>query len=200
MANSSRCQVATARPMEKGFLFEEEAWAPWPPEGPLALSYLRNSFLPEDVKMMWHVSPLSPFAPFSCSQGSLVSHTLTKDFLRLYQAIFLRYKKGIKTKQTTPTIPQSPCAACAQSLSHVQLFATCQAPLSMGFCRRESWSGWPFPSLGDLPDPGIKPASRHDLPFFAHSLIRVQFPRGLRDLCHCSRLNAEHTDIPVVFC
>ena len=94
-----------ARPMEKGFLLEEEAWAPWPPEGPLALSYLRNSFLPEDVKMMWHVSPLSPFATFSCSQGSLVSHTLTKDFLRLYQAIFLRYKKGIKTKQTTPTSP-----------------------------------------------------------------------------------------------
>ena len=29
----------------------------------------------------------------------------------------------------------------------------------MGFPRQESWSGWPFPSQGGLPDPGIKPAS-----------------------------------------
>ena len=35
----------------------------------------------------------------------------------------------------------------------------CQAPLSMGFSRREYWSGLPFPSPEDLPDPGIKPGS-----------------------------------------
>ena len=35
----------------------------------------------------------------------------------------------------------------------------CQAPLSMGFPRQEYWSGFPFSSPGDLPDPGIKPAS-----------------------------------------
>ena len=35
----------------------------------------------------------------------------------------------------------------------------CQAPLSMGFCRREYWSRLPFPSPGDLPDPGINPGS-----------------------------------------
>ena len=34
-----------------------------------------------------------------------------------------------------------------------------QAPLSMGFPRQEYWSWLPFPSLADLPDPGIKPAS-----------------------------------------
>ena len=34
-----------------------------------------------------------------------------------------------------------------------------QAPLSMGFPRQEYWSGLPFPSPGDLPDPGIKPGS-----------------------------------------
>ena len=48
--------------------------------------------------------------------------------------------------------------------NHAQLFATlwtvaCQAPLSMGFPRQEYWSGLPFPSPGDLPDPGIKPTS-----------------------------------------
>ena len=34
-----------------------------------------------------------------------------------------------------------------------------QAPLSMGFSRQEYWSGLPFPSSRDLPDPGIKPGS-----------------------------------------
>ena len=34
-----------------------------------------------------------------------------------------------------------------------------QAPLLMGFPRQEYWSGLPFPSPGDLPDPGIKPTS-----------------------------------------
>ena len=46
----------------------------------------------------------------------------------------------------------------------VSSFATpgalaCQAPLSIGFPRQEYWSGWPFPSPGDLPHPGIKPVS-----------------------------------------
>ena len=49
-------------------------------------------------------------------------------------------------------------------LSHVQLFVTHwivahQAPPSMGFSSQEYWGGLPFPSLGDLPDPGIEPAS-----------------------------------------
>ena len=52
-----------------------------------------------------------------------------------------------------------------QLLSHVQLFAnpwtiTHQALLSMGFPRQEYWSVLTFPSPGDLPNPGIKPASR----------------------------------------
>ena len=34
-----------------------------------------------------------------------------------------------------------------------------QAPLSMEFSRQEYWSGLPFPSPGDLPDPGIEPWS-----------------------------------------
>ena len=49
-------------------------------------------------------------------------------------------------------------------LSHVQLFGTPwtvahQAPLSMGFSRQEYWNGLPFPSSGDLPNPGIEPRS-----------------------------------------
>ena len=51
-----------------------------------------------------------------------------------------------------------------KSLSRVRLFATpwnvaYQAPPSMGFSRHECWSGLPFPSPGDLPDPEIEPRS-----------------------------------------
>ena len=53
--------------------------------------------------------------------------------------------------------------ACVSHLSRVQLFAILwtvfrQALLSMGFSRQECWGGLPFPSPGDLPDPGIEPA------------------------------------------
>ena len=34
-----------------------------------------------------------------------------------------------------------------------------QASLSMGFSKQEYWSGWPFPSPEDLPNPGIEPGS-----------------------------------------
>ena len=49
-----------------------------------------------------------------------------------------------------------------KSLNRVRLFVTLgtvayQAPPSMGFSRQEYWSGLPFPSPGDLPDPGIEP-------------------------------------------
>ena len=49
-------------------------------------------------------------------------------------------------------------------LSRVRLFATpwtvtYQAPPTMGFSRQEYWSGLPFPSPGDFPNPGIEPGS-----------------------------------------
>ena len=55
--------------------------------------------------------------------------------------------------------------ACMLShFSRVQLFVTlstvaCQAPLSVGFSRQEYWSGLPHSLPGDLPEPGIEPAS-----------------------------------------
>ena len=59
----------------------------------------------------------------------------------------------------------------------VQLFATPrtvthQAPLFMGFCRQEYWSGLPFPTPEDLPDPGIKPES----PVFADRFFTTEPP------------------------
>ena len=53
---------------------------------------------------------------------------------------------------------------CVCLLRHAQLFVTlwtvaCQASLLMEFSRQKYCSGLPFPSPGDLPYPGIKPAS-----------------------------------------
>ena len=57
-------------------------------------------------------------------------------------------------------IYQNLVSVCVKSLSLVRLFATPstivrQAPLSMEFSRQEHWSGLPFPSPGDLPEPGL---------------------------------------------
>ena len=56
------------------------------------------------------------------------------------------------------------CTCMLSHFSRVWFFATprtvaCQSPLSMGFSRHEYWSGLPCPPPGDLPDPGIEPAS-----------------------------------------
>ena len=58
--------------------------------------------------------------------------------------------------------PEPSSSGCM--LSRVHLFVTlwtvvCQAPLSVGSSRQESWSGLSFPPPGDLPNPGIEPAS-----------------------------------------
>ena len=61
--------------------------------------------------------------------------------------------------------PAVKTASCVLSVfTHVRLFVTPrtvahQAPLSMGFSRKEYWSGLPCPPPGDLPDSGIEPVS-----------------------------------------
>ena len=67
---------------------------------------------------------------------------------------------------------------CACSVTSVMsnFFATLwtvahQAPLSIGFLRQEYWSGLPFFSPRDLPDPGIKPRSPVSLAFQVDSLL-----------------------------
>ena len=63
-----------------------------------------------------------------------------------------------------PPFPLLLMISKVKSLSRAQLLATpwtvaYQVPPSMGFSRQEYWSGLPFPSPGDLPDPGIEPRS-----------------------------------------
>ena len=71
-----------------------------------------------------------------------------------------------KIRASTPVIQTSLYQHWSEvnSLSRVQLFVTLwtvayQAPQSMEFFRQEYWSELPFPSPGDLPDPGIEPRS-----------------------------------------
>ena len=70
-----------------------------------------------------------------------------------------------------------PLPVVVQLLSRVRLFVTPwtgarQAPLSMGSSRQEHWSGLPFTSPGDLPDPGTEPAS----PALAGGLLTSEPP------------------------
>ena len=69
---------------------------------------------------------------------------------------------------------------CAQSLSCVRLFETPraiarQAPPSIGFSRQEYWSGLPFPSPRDHPNPGIEPLSPAS-PAFTGGLFTTEPP------------------------
>ena len=78
-------------------------------------------------------------------------------------------------------------------LSHfscVQLFATLwtiahQAPLSMGFSRQEYRSGFPFPSPGYLPDPGIETAS----------LVSPTLAGEFLPLCHLGSLTLQYCSL-----
>ena len=51
------------------------------------------------------------------------------------------------------------CSAAQSSLSTTPCTVTHQAPLSMGFFQQEYWNELPFPSPGDLLEPGIKSGS-----------------------------------------
>ena len=60
------------------------------------------------------------------------------------------------------TLPWSggPCCLVTKSgLTLLQPHGACQAPLSVGFVREVYWRGLPFPTPGDLPNPGIESAS-----------------------------------------
>ena len=72
-----------------------------------------------------------------------------------------------------------------KSLSHVRLFVTpwtvaYQAPLPMGFSRQEYWGRLPFPSPGDLSDPGMGPAP----PALADRFFTTE-PPGKLCVCVC---------------
>ena len=73
--------------------------------------------------------------------------------------VFLSFQNDCHVQHCNVRTPVLGCV-----LSCIWLFATPltvaqQAPQSMKFSREEYWSGWPFPLLGDLPDPTSQPMS-----------------------------------------
>ena len=83
-----------------------------------------------------------------------------------YGAYIFSSTTFLKINLLTIALWQRLCVAfqTEQSLSHAQLFATPwtvahQDPLSMEFSRQGYWGGLPFPSPGDLPNPGTEPRS-----------------------------------------
>ena len=98
----------------------------------------------------WRELPFPPLGAFPNPEMEPESPALQVDSSPLShpEALYSYRKKEKKVK----------------SLSRVRLFATPwtvarQVPLSMGFSRQAYWSGLPFPSPGDLPNPGIEPGS-----------------------------------------
>ena len=68
-----------------------------------------------------------------------------------------RWKNPGLSNQSCLVSLESSCCLVTQSCPTLATpgTAACQAPLSMGFSRPEYWSGLPFPTAGDLPDPGL---------------------------------------------
>ena len=67
---------------------------------------------------------------------------------------------GRKNLKVNTTRMSGCCLAAKSCLTLWTLWTvTCQDPLSLGFPRQEYWSRCPFPSLGDLPNPGMEPVS-----------------------------------------
>ena len=72
-------------------------------------------------------------------------HKERSDWIQSQRVGYLSVGGGLVTKsRRTPATPWT---------------VACQAPLTMGFSGREYWSGLPFPSPGDLPNPGVEPGS-----------------------------------------
>ena len=72
------------------------------------------------------------------------------------------------------SFPLSGCGLAAKScLTRATPWTVaCQVPLFMGFCRQEHWSGLPFLSPGDFPDPGIE----HMFPALAGGFFTIEPP------------------------
>ena len=120
--------------------------------------------------------PLSKCNKFSKSLYFSLSFHLACKILTTVEGENLLPKKQMSYPQI-----QVKGNCCCFLLSCILLFVTpCtlahQAPLSMGFPRQEYWSGLPYPTPGDLHDPGIEPASPA-LQAYSLSLSHHRSPR-----------------------
>ena len=99
----------------------------------------------------------------------LASERLNIMWCRMYSRIWHWNKVSMHATTTSIHLKILLLTRLSESCSVLSdsLWPQGQAPLSMGFSRQEYWSGLPFPSPGDLPDPGVEPVL---LSFLAGSL------------------------------
>ena len=119
------------------------------------------SFLPF-FPLVEVIFPQLPVISFTYQQNFCVSFYLLIPYLN---TTFNQSVLSYRTMKLSWEKPGEETISEVKSLCRVQLFGTPwivahQAPPSMEFSRQEYWSGLPFPSPGDLPDPGIEPRSR----------------------------------------
>ena len=85
--------------------------------------------------------------PFPWNDSPLVAEPLTSQMCQM-----MPNWGGLVSESESEVTQSCPTLCDPWTIAH-------QAPPSMGFSRQEYWSGLPFPSPGDLPDPGIEPRS-----------------------------------------
>ena len=115
-------------------------------------------FLPSDPPMAWLL------AKTWVRSSDFQLHQLQSHLLRGHLIAEVISVATMRSLPSLHPIYKVFCACVLSRFSPVQLCETLwtvahQAPLSRGFSRQEYWSGLPFPPPGDLPDPGIEPAS-----------------------------------------
>ena len=103
------------------------------------------------------VIPLTAFLSFTIFRLLKLMSTESMMSLPVINTVIILLRSLIKFISTFVKVK-------VKSLSGIRLFATLwtiahQAPPSVGFSRQEYWSGLPFPSPGNLPNPGIEPRS-----------------------------------------
>ena len=157
--------ILQARTLEWVAIFFSNAWK-WKSESEVAQSCptlrepmdcslpgssLGISYFLEEISSLFHFIVFLCFFALITEEGFLISPCYSLE-LCIQVGISFLFSFACKVKVKV------------KSLSCVWLFATpwkvtYQAPQSMGFSRQEYWSGLPFTSPGDLPNPGIEPRS-----------------------------------------
>ena len=126
----------------------------------------------------WNWTLLSHVRLFATAWTVACQVSLSMEWIlqaRILDWVAITFSRGIfPTQESNPGLPhckrilyhlsEITFMKFVKSLSRVQLFAipwtvAHQAPLSVGFSRQEYWSGLPFPSPGDLPNPETEPRS-----------------------------------------
>ena len=110
----------------------------------------------------WMDQEIVILSEVSQRKTSIIWYHLNMESEKWYQQLIYKTETDSLTLENYLVVTAVLVAkSCLTLLWPHGLYAACQSPLSMEFPRQEYWSGLPFPSPGDLPDPGIKPSLLH---------------------------------------